>query len=332
MFTLHQCATRTVTAVCFALVSIWPVGVAAQTARIQLVPLPSKTLTDQQVLSGRAQAAPAVVLAAELRLPAPTGGKLPAIVMLHGSGGISGNVDEWAQKFVAMGIATLVVDSFSGRGIASTVADQDQLGRLSAVVDAYRALEFLARHPAIDPQRVAIMGFSRGAQAAVYSSMQRLYRLHEPVNDLRFAVHIGMYTPCGTTYLGDYDVINRPIRLFHGGADDYVPGAPCKAYAVRLQQQGRDVAYTEYAGAHHVFDWPLLQSPMRLANAQVTANCVLSESSEHSLIDAVNDQPFLASKASCATRGATVAYDAMAHRESLKAVQGLLEQTLLNKK
>lgn len=57
-----------------------------------------------------------------------------------------------------MGVATLVYDSFTGRGIVSSINDQDQLGMLAMIADPYRALELLARHPPIDPERIALIG------------------------------------------------------------------------------------------------------------------------------------------------------------------------------
>ncbi len=76
-----------------------------------------------------------------------------AVILIHGSGGIGGqgaSVDEWTRQLNQFGIAAFALDSFAGRGIVSTVADQSQLGRLNMVVDAYRALQTLANHPRID--------------------------------------------------------------------------------------------------------------------------------------------------------------------------------------
>ena len=86
---------------------------------------------------------------------------MPAVVLLHGSGGVSGYVDDWARSLNCLGVATLTVDSFTGRGIDTTFMNQDALGRLSMIIDAYRAHELLARHPRIDASRIALMGFSR---------------------------------------------------------------------------------------------------------------------------------------------------------------------------
>ena len=70
-----------------------------QTVRVQALPLPSRTLTDAQILSGGAESAPSVALGTYLRLPAAAQQKkVPAVVLLHGSGGASGNVDEWAHR------------------------------------------------------------------------------------------------------------------------------------------------------------------------------------------------------------------------------------------
>jgi dienelactone hydrolase len=98
----------------------------------------------------------------------------------------------------------------------STTVDQSQLGRLNMVVDAYRALELLAKDVRIDPNRIAVMGFSRGGQSALYSAMTRLYQAKGPANNLRFAAHIAVYPDCLTAYRNDTDVGGIPIRMLHG--------------------------------------------------------------------------------------------------------------------
>jgi predicted esterase len=92
-------------------------------------------------------------------------------------------------------------------------------------VDAYRALDQLAQHPRIDPNRIAAMGFSIGAFAAVYSSNERFLKMYGSPN-VKFATHIGLHTPCPVTYRDDTKVTGKPIRLFHGIADDWTPIEP----------------------------------------------------------------------------------------------------------
>ena len=50
---------------------------------------------------------------------------------MHGSAGAAGNVDYWSQQLNGIGIATFVIDYFSGRGIVETRDDQAQLGNKS---------------------------------------------------------------------------------------------------------------------------------------------------------------------------------------------------------
>lgn len=73
-----------------------------------------------------------------------------------------------------MGISTFTLDGFSARGITSLVTYQSKLGRLNMIVDLYRSLSILAAHPRVDPKRIAVMGFSRGGQIALYAESEAL--------------------------------------------------------------------------------------------------------------------------------------------------------------
>src|SRR5262245_12496940 len=205
----------------------------AQTARIELHPFETMTLTDQQFLTGAKDGTP-VVIAGELRLPRLGTDRLPAVVLVHGSGGVGANVDRWSQELLGLGIATFLLDGFTGRGITTTVTNQAQLGQLTMINDAYRALELLAKHPRIDPARIGLMGFSRGGRIVLYASLKRFQRLHGPA-DVEFAAYLAFYAGCNTTYIDDGEVSDKPMRLFHGTADDWVPVAPCRSYVERLR-------------------------------------------------------------------------------------------------
>jgi dienelactone hydrolase len=303
-------------------------SVQAQIARLELHAFQTQTPTDQEFLTGRKDAKPATITG-ELRIPRAGTDRLPAVILFHGSGGISSREDGWAREFGTIGVAAFIVDSFTGRGVTSTTNDQDQLSRWVMIGDAYRALELLAKHPRIDPGRVVVMGFSRGGGAAHYSALKRFSSMHGPGASLVFAGYIGLYPTCNRVFIDGLDVADRPIRIFHGAADDYVPAAGCRAYVDRLRKAGKDITFTEYAGAHHVFDNPALKNPVKLPQAQTTRRCpLLDEAPDGRILNSQTRQPFTYAGDPCVERGTTIAYDAQAHAEVVKAVKEFLIATL----
>lgn len=292
--------------------------VSAQTARIELYSIDSTTLTDQQFLTGVREGKP-VSIGAELRLPLGTG-RLPAVLLVHGSGGVGANVDMWAHELNDSGFAAFIIDSFTSRGLVTTITDQAQLGRLAMIIDIYRAQRVLSKHPRIDPARIALMGFSRGGQAVLYASLQRFQRMHAAVRP--FAAYIPFYPPCNTTFRGDTNV-SGPIRIFHGAADNYVPVAPCRAYVARLRAAGRDVQLTEYPGAYHAFDNPLLTSPVVLKRAQTTRNCALEENPLGQIMNSQTKRIFTYDDP-CVEFDPTVAFNAAATEDAVKSVKAFL--------
>ena len=297
----------------------------AQVAKIEVHPLQSTTLTDDEFLAGKKEGRP-VTLAGELRIPRPGSGRLPAVIIVHGSSGVVGSVADWSQLLNSVGVATFTLDSFTGRGIASTVEDQDRLGRLSMIVDAYRALDLLTSHPRIDPARIAIMGFSRGGVAALYASLRRFQRAHATAGN-EFAGYLAFYTSCATKYRGDEDVSDKPIRIFLGDADDFGPVAPCRSFVDRLRANGKDISLTEYANAGHAFDSAGLAKPLRIPNAQVWWRCNLEEAADGTVVNVETKKSFTF-KDACVERGATVAYDAEAHKAAQRAVREFVVNTL----
>jgi dienelactone hydrolase len=260
-------------------------------SRVELYAIPSLTISDRQFLSGDANGKP-VTVAGELRV-AQGSGRLPVVVLMHGSSGVGASIEPWVRQFNAMGISTFVIDGFTGRGLTTVSPNQALLGRLNLIVDIYRSLEILARHPRVDPERIVLMGFSRGGQAALYASLARFNKLWNK-SGIEFAGYIPFYPDCSTSYLTDTEVAGRPIRIFHGTSDDYNPVASCKAYVARLQQAQRDVMLTEYPDSQHGFDQGLLglNSVAVSANAQTARNCHIKEGEGGVLMNADTNAPF----------------------------------------
>jgi dienelactone hydrolase len=292
----------------------------AETARLEIYSIDTLTLTDKQFLLGMRDGKPARI-AAELRLP-PGTNRIPAVVLIHGSGGVGANVDGWAQELNSIGVAALILDTFTGRGITQTITDQSQLSSFSILLDAYKALELLSKHPRIDPSRIAVMGFSKGGFAALYSSMKRFQKMWAPPG-LEFSAYLPFYTRCDTPYIDDENLSDHPIRFFHGAADDYVPVEPTKRYVERLKRAGKDVQITVYDGARHSFDNSLNPAVLPFPEAILSNHCRREEKEPGNILNLDTGKPFTWNDA-CVTRGATVGYDLHARQAALKAVKDFL--------
>ena len=160
--------SRTVVRRALVAIALAHADASAQVARIEYHPFNSATLGDVELLTGK-EGRP-VTLAGELRIPRAGSDKLPAVILLHGMSGVGGTgwmPDVWVPELNQIGIATFSVDGLSGRGLTTASG----MGALFMVVDAYRALELLAKHPRIDRDRIALMGFSRGGTGQTYSGL-----------------------------------------------------------------------------------------------------------------------------------------------------------------
>jgi dienelactone hydrolase len=317
---------RLLTAVFFAAIFVPVVRAqdvkATLPARIDVLPFESITLSDSDFLKGDKSAAKPVIIAGHLYI-AQGSGKGPAVIMLHGSAGINGGSELWAREFAQMGVSTLMVDSFSGRGIVSTLDDQSQLGRLNMVIDAYRAIDKIKTHPRVDASRIALMGFSRGGQAALLASMERFHGLWNS-SGADFAAYVPFYSDCKTTFIDDVKVKPVPIRMHHGEADDYVPAAGCVTYVERLKAAGRDAQITLYKDAHHVFDSPISPAkPFVLAQAQTMRQCFMAEKPLGEIVNAKTGQTFTYADP-CVERGPHVGY----HAEAATAARASVRETL----
>jgi dienelactone hydrolase len=268
----------------------------AQTADVKAVPVrtevhafPSLTITDTQFLNGDANGKP-VTLTGTLSI-AQGSGKLPVAILMHGSGGIGPNIPPWTQLLNANGISTFTIDGFTGRGLTGVGTNQILLGRLSFTLDMYRAMEVLARHPRVDANRIALIGFSRGGQGVLFASLERFHKQWNK-SGAGIAAYIPFYPDCGTTYRDDTATTGAPIRIHHGVPDDYNPISSCNAYVERLKAAGRDVKMTAYPDAEHGFDSPIAPPKAVAKDNQSVRDCAIKEADGGVLVNAATNKPF----------------------------------------
>ena len=211
--------------------------------------------------------------------------RFPAVVLLHGGGGPRAGEKYWSKILKKIGLATFVVDSNSTRGCPASTKGACKNYSLNQgmvnIVDAYQALEILSTHPRIDPTRIAVMGFSVGGKASLYSSVKRFQKMWGKP-ELEFAAYVPFYPSCNITFNDDGDISDKPIRIFYGELDEWSTPIPCKEYVNRLREKGKDITITIYPGAHHNFDHKGdATAPTSLPSKNSRINCQFVEETEY---------------------------------------------------
>jgi dienelactone hydrolase len=279
----------------------------AQIAREAFYSIPSETVSAADFLMGK-KGAPAA-LAGQLRFAKTGSARQPVVILLHSASGPiteGAPYEEWPRVLNEIGIATFAVDSYAGRGLVNYPADPGKISFLTRIIDAYRALEVVAKEPRVDASRIAVMGFSQGGSAALYSSMARFQKMYGSP-DLQFVGHISAYPICNTRFR-DEDDVTKPILILHGMADDLTPIAPCREYAERLSKAGKSARIIEYPDAYHQFDAPMYRTALRFEQApNPLRRCRLGEGENGVTLNAETKQPLLPSD-SCYEKGFTGGY------------------------
>ena len=196
-----------------------------------------------------------VEISAELKFPAHvinTEKRVPAVVIWHGSGGVVAKHRAWATYYRNLGFATLLPDSYSARGVSSTVGNQTSVSSKMMVVDAFYALEFLSKHKNIDPNKIIITGMSKGGMVA-YSTAFEALRSVVIDGKTKYAAHLPLYPACFIKY-SEVKLTGAPIRIFSGADDDWVGYKTCVSDAQEFSKSGYDVETIVYKGVTHGFD------------------------------------------------------------------------------
>jgi dienelactone hydrolase len=197
--------------------------------------------------------------------PASAGERRPAAVLLHGCSGLyttrgvlPAGRRAWAENFARRGFVVVAVDSFGPRGVGSVCAIEDSKRPAQPWEvrsgDAYAALEYLVKRPDVDPTSVLIVGWSHGG--ATVMGAVRPEAVGRRPGGPHFRAAIAFYPGCFRPLrLKGYEA-TMPLLILHGGADDWVPAAPCVDLVQKLKNSRFPPSIIVYPGGHHGFDNP----------------------------------------------------------------------------
>lgn len=292
---------------------------------------PSQTdLTE--IISGKGYTE-TIIVYGKLMFPSSQKEKVPAVVINHSSGGVRDWRDyRFARALNRKGIAAFVLYSFEAR-----LGPERQIQTAGSgvsfgmrIADAYQALNLLSTHPAIDPDRIAILGFSSGSVVSLLSADEKVRRKLAR-NDLKFAAHVCLYPSALFTYK-NIAPTGAPMLLLLGEKDDICPAEDCLRYAHKLEQSGVEVRTVVYPGAHHGWDAPW--QPEWIEELTNSAPCHFDILDDGRLLDAttgelIPERNWAAQMKYCATKGGTGGRDSKAAKKSLDDTVDFLVQVLL---
>ena len=188
----------------------------------------------------------------EAILKLPNGdGPFPLVIGVAGSLDWGSHHLEYLEMLRSIGIATLELQSFSSRGVKSTVGSQVEVTTSMMVLDAYKALDKLSTHPKINKDHIAIMGWSLGGGVALFSGWLPLVEKINPQN--KFAAHLSIYPPCIAQPKNPI-FSDSPMHILIGELDDWVPADACKELAQQARAAGSNIGLTVFPNSHPSFD------------------------------------------------------------------------------
>ena len=277
-----------------------------------------------------------VQITAEIHWPAAAG-PVPAMVIHHGSGGISDQREgRFAREMVAMGVAAVVIDSFKPRGVTSTVQDQSAVTGQDFNFDALMALKALNDIARIDRAHIGIMGFSKGGTSALMASHEQLIAAAGIPAFLRYALHVPFYPSCSVQYYKPRTT-GAPIYMLLGGADTYVGAEPCQTYAETIRAAGGRIDVKVYPDAPHGFDGG---RPYFVATGENYSQCVVQQQADRSWVErksgivttGADGKPIPAAQAqalsACRTLGVSGGPNDAAARQSMEDLKGFVRRHL----
>jgi dienelactone hydrolase len=179
---------------------------------------------------------------------------VPAMVIVNNSGGVLDRIEgHYSRSLSHSGIAALDVNSFKPRKIANIEENQALVGSWAMENDAFAALAELKKDKRIDPDRIGVMGVSKGGLVAQNAAMLVRRELRR-TGSLAFALHVPIAPDCVAQFR-NAGTTGRPIFYMLAELDDVTPSKPCPEYADRIKTAGNsNVATKVYTGQYHAWE------------------------------------------------------------------------------
>lgn len=196
-------------------------------------------------------------VAGQYRLPRTTSNQtMPAVIIMHSSSGIDSTGKFYAKALNNAGIATLEIDLWGARNLQGGSADRPASPQ-ETLPDVFAAMAYLAAQPAIDVNRIGIIGFSWGGVLSMLTATEQYMSLTG--QPLRFAGHVAHYPVCWLyNNVPGFEFTNltgAPVLIQTGGLDDYDLPDTCPQMAANLTEDEQElIEVNVFNRAYHAWD------------------------------------------------------------------------------
>jgi dienelactone hydrolase len=183
-----------------------------------------------------------------------TAERLPAVIVLPHCAKMDHYIYQWMNAFTQEGYVVLGLDFYAPRGILNNCHPNVRLSDAGGARDVATAYMHLKSLPFVDPERIAVVGYSFGGTVALNAAADPA----PPINGERpnFKAVVAFYPPLS---LGRSKATSRlpwklhaPALVLLGGSDTESPNTP--ELVKEAAERGSDIELKIYSNAYHSFD------------------------------------------------------------------------------
>lgn len=208
--------------------------------------------------------------------PERTGEKVPAVLFSHGYGGDKNDFHGTAEALAEQGIASVTYSFCGGSTRDESGFSSTEMTLFTEREDCLAVLAWLKAQPAVDPERVYLLGASMGGMVSTLAMAEQLQaaaglvlyfpaycipddwnrnlpdedKIPDSLNFWGLELGRGFFTSMRT--LNIYDLMPQiccPVRIFHGDQDGVVP----LSYAERAVRAFPNAELHVFPGEGHGF-------------------------------------------------------------------------------
>jgi len=193
-----------------------------------------------------------VVMKGYLAYPENIKGKQPGVLVVHEWWGLNDYARKRARMLAELGYTALAVDMY---GNGKQAMHPDEAGKFASELmknfDEAKgrfmaAMDFLKQQPAVDPTRIAAIGYCFGGGVVLNMARQGV--------DLRgVASFHGALTAIKPAQAG---MVKAKILVLNGADDKFIPAEQIEAFKQEMKSAKADFQFISYPGAIHSFTNP----------------------------------------------------------------------------